>query len=112
VLVDAENIDLDEKLVKKENTIFILFLAKNSTKRCINDNRKYYFISDCIGKDASDFLLALYLGKLTILSKGRGINYFILTRDHFGQSLQSFVKNCKLACSNIELERLMVLHFT
>lgn len=105
VLLDVENIIFDKKI--KKNVLYLAFVAKNTNKRWIFDEKYdnlYIFVSESLGKDASDFLLTLYLGKLTVLMN-KNTKYIVFTKDHYGDLLTSFVDNCSLVCSNEELNQ-------
>lgn len=106
VLVDAENIDVDSKYLHNKDILFIIFVAKNTSKNWIFDaqeniNNCFVFISQCVGRDAADHLLTFYLGKLSIIAPKQ--KYYILTKDHYGEYLQYFCNNTKFICSCDEL---------
>jgi Double-stranded RNA binding motif len=105
LLVDGENSDFDIK--KLSNDILILiFASKNTSKKLIfqfqNDYANcYVFISECVGRDAADHLLTFYAGKLSILYNN--MQYYVLTKDHYGEFLEKFMNKCKYICSIDEI---------
>lgn len=105
LLVDGENSDFDIK--KLSNDILILiFASKNTTKKNIfqfqNDYINcYVFISECVGRDAADHLLTYYAGKLSMLYDD--MQYYVLTKDHYGEFLEKFMRKCKYICSIDEI---------
>lgn len=114
VMVDAENLDFDMKCIKDFNNVVVLFfVAKNTTKKIIFKYELEYkdchvIVSDSIAKDAADHLLSFTLGRLQEINKAFiDIIYFVYTRDHYGQLLEKFAKNCKFICSSDELFKII-----
>jgi hypothetical protein len=105
LLIDGENCDFDMNKLEK-NDLVIIFVAKNTTKNIVFKFQDKYdnvfvFISQCVGQDAADHLLTFTAGILSVIfSEGK---YWVLTKDHYGQSLEKFMKNCKFICSLDEL---------
>lgn len=107
LLLDGENCNIDMSKVKN-NMLVLIFAAKNTTKNNIftlqqNYDNCYVFLSQSVGKDAADHLLTFYAGKLSILLDGNNINYYILTKDHYGEFIEKFMPNCKFICDATEL---------
>lgn len=102
-LVDGDNCNIvNEKLFDDPNNFVIYFIAKNNTKPFPMTHQKTYenccvFISDTINRDAVDHLITLYLGKMTILIPDK--IFYVVTKDHFGECLEKFVKDCHLICN-------------
>lgn len=106
VLVDGENIDLDISKITNEMLILI-FIAKNSSKNIFFDLQQkydnyYVFISESVGRDAADHLLTFYAGKLSMIDATK--DYYVLTKDHYGEFLEKFMNNCKYICSLNEIK--------
>lgn len=105
ILVDGENCDFTMDKLKLDDLVLI-FVAKNTSKNIVfkyqeKYNNVYVFISDCVGQDAADHLLSFYAGILSVIfTEGK---YYVLTKDHYGQSLEKFMKNCKFICCLTEL---------
>jgi hypothetical protein len=104
ILVDGENCDFD--MNRLLNDLVLIFVAKNTTKNKVFEYQEQYdncfiFISDSVGQDAADHLLTFYAGILSIIN-GEG-NYYVLTKDHYGECLEKFMKNCKFICSLDEI---------
>lgn len=105
ILVDGENCDFEMDQLK-ETDLIIIFVAKNTTKNIVFKFQEKYknafvFISQCVGQDAADHLLTFTAGVLSVVNvEGK---YWVLTKDHYGQSLEKFMKNCKFICSLDEL---------
>jgi len=102
LLVDGENANVDYNYVGNDMCVLI-FVAKNTTKNIVFElqekyNNCYVFISECVGRDASDHMLSFYAGQLEILNKNLVLNYYVLTKDHYGEFLGKFMKNCKFIC--------------
>lgn len=107
LLIDGENCNIDFSKINN-NMLVLIFAAKNTTKNNIftlqqNHNNCYVFLSQSVGRDAADHLLTFYAGKLSILLKDNNINYYILTKDHYGEFLANFMPNCKFICDDSEL---------
>lgn len=108
LLVDGENCDFD--ITKLPNdTLVLIFASKNTSKKNIfqfqNDYENcYIFISQCVGRDAADHLLTYYAGKLSILYEN--MQYYILTKDHYGEFLEKFMNKCKFICSISEIGKI------
>jgi len=109
LLVDGENYNLDMNDMNKiKNTMLVLiFAAKNTTKNNIfilqeNYNNCYVFLSQSVGKDAADHLLTFTAGQLSILLNG--LQYYVLTKDHFGEFVGVLMNNCKFICNFNELD--------
>lgn len=102
-LIDGDNCHVtDETIFADPKKLFIYFVAKNTTKIILMKHQEQYencciFISNSIGQDAVDHLLSFTLGQMTMA--WRHLDYFVVTRDHFGECLQAFVPNCKLLCT-------------
>jgi len=111
LLVDGENCDININNTMEEEFEFLIliFVAKNTSKNQVFELQMdykncYVFISECVGKDAADFLLTFNAGILHSLNKNNtGAKYFILTKDHYGEFLEKFMNNCKFICSLDEL---------
>ena len=106
VLIDGENQDVDMKYLSDKQTLFMIFVAKNTSKNLVfmaqeMHNNCCVFISECVGKDAADHMLTFYLGKLSILAPNK--NYYVLTKDHYGEYLPHFCPNTKFICSIEEI---------
>lgn len=102
ILLDTDNISLNhEQMETTYSTQILAFTAKNTTKTNIFDLERLFpfvhvFISDRVGRDAADFLLAFYAGKLSMLDLDKDI--YILTRDHYGEHLETFLDRGKFVC--------------
>ncbi len=100
IMIDGDNLDLDLKVFDK-NFLFLIFVAKNNTRiktfdKIENNNSNVYIImSESIDRDASDFYLTFYLGRIYEPYK----NFYIVTKDHFGQVLKSIGPNVKHECN-------------
>jgi hypothetical protein len=101
-LIDGDNCHItDETIFADRKKLFIYFVAKNTTRPIPSRHQTQYencclFISNSIGHDAVDHLLSFTLGQ--ICSSWHNMEYFIVTRDHFGECLQTFAPRCKLLC--------------
>lgn len=107
LLVDGENCDFDIKKLPA-NTLVIIFAAKNTTKKKIFEYQEnyldcYVFLSECVGKDAADHLLTFTAGQLSVMHGSK--QFYVLTRDHYGEYLGKFMKNCKFICSINEMNQ-------
>lgn len=107
LLVDGENADINISIFD-ETLIVLIFVAKNTTKNVVFEMQAkyknyYVFISESVGKDAADHLLTFYAGMLEIINKDKLIHYYVLTKDHYGEFLEKFMKNCKFICSTDEM---------
>lgn len=110
LLVDGENTDFNPNplLQGLSSTILILiFAAKNTTKNKIFEHQEryedcYVFLSSCVGKDAADHLLTFYCGMLNVIIKDP-VQYYVFTKDHYGEYMQVFMRNCKFICSLDEI---------
>ena len=106
LLVDSENCDFDiEKLSR--DILILIFVSKNTSKKNIfqfqtDYENCYVFISDSVGRDSADHLLTFYAGKLSILYGD--LQYYVLTKDHYGECLEKFMNKCKFICSIDEIE--------
>lgn len=105
ILVDGENCDFEIHKIDKRDMVLI-FVAKNTTKNIVFEYQEkyencYVFISESVGKDAADHLLTFYAGILSVIN--RYGNYYVLTKDHYGEFLEKFMKNCKFICSLDEI---------
>ncbi|ARF09607.1 double-stranded RNA binding motif-containing protein [Indivirus ILV1] len=105
ILVDGENCDFEIKKLNSKDLICI-FVAKNTSKNIVFEHQEEYenchvFISECVGKDAADHLLTFYAGILSVIHPDG--KYIILTKDHYGEFLEKFMRNCKFICSLDEL---------
>lgn len=106
LLVDSENCDFDIKKLPSD-ILILIFVSKNTSKKIIfqfqNDYENcYVFISDSVGRDSADHLLTFYAGKLSILYGN--LQYYVLTKDHYGECLEKFMSKCKFICSIDEIE--------
>ena len=119
-LIDGDNCNVtNESLFANEKALFIYFIAKNNTKPFPFAHQAQHrnccvFIADTVARDAVDHMISFFLGQMTILwapnAVGRAsghhrvpttthvIQYFVVTRDHFGECLEKFAPNCHLAC--------------
>lgn len=105
ILVDGENCDINMEKIKND-TLVLIFAAKNTTKNIIFQhqlkyNNCYVFLSECVGKDAADHYLTFIAGQLSVM--GLNVNYYVLTKDHYGEFLEKFLTNCKFICSLDEI---------
>lgn len=103
-LIDGENCDFNIDHINKD--LILIFVAKNTTKNIVFElqekyNNVFVFISDSVGKDAADHLLTFYAGILSVTNSDS--QYYVLTKDHYGEFLEKFMKNCKYICSLDEL---------
>lgn len=106
ILVDADNCDVNLDASQYPKTLFIFFCAKNTTKRvCFQLQERYencyVFISQSVGRDATDHLLTFTAGIIACanrITKRNPVQY-ILTKDHFGEYLERFTPNTKFICS-------------
>lgn len=105
VFVDVENceIALDQEY---ENILFLFFCAKNTTRKtCFGYQNKYkncfVFVSQSVAKDAADHLLTFNAGIVECLNKmnKHKPQYYIITKDHYGECLEKFMDNCHFVCS-------------
>lgn len=102
-LIDGDNCQVSNlNIFNQKSNFFIYFIAKNNTKVVPFIHQKDYInccvmISESIGRDAVDHLLTFYLGQLTLLWADR--DYYVVTRDHFGECLTKIAPNCQLVCS-------------
>ena len=105
ILIDGENCDFSmDKL--EEDTLVLIFAAKNTTKNIIFQHQVkydncYIFLSECVGKDAADHYLTFFAGKLSMMNLNS--NFYVLTRDHYGEFIGKFLENCKFICSLDEI---------
>ena len=105
VLVDGENCDFEMDKFEK-TTLVCIFVAKNTSKNIVFVYQEkyencYVFVSDSVGRDAADHLLTFSAGILSIINPAS--LYYILTKDHYGEFLEKFMKNCKFICSTEEI---------
>jgi hypothetical protein len=102
-LIDGDNCMVtNDETFDDTDSLFIYFVAKNSTKRSVFSHQEKFsnccvFISDSTNRDATDHLLTFYLGKMSVLWNNK--NYYIVTKDHFGECLEKFMENCHFICS-------------
>jgi hypothetical protein len=102
-LIDGDNCHVThEEMFMEIHSLFIYFVAKNNSHRYPFAHQEKYanccvFISDSIGRDATDHLLTFYLGKMSILW-ATNKTYYIVTLDHFGECLEKFMQNCHFIC--------------
>lgn len=101
LLVDGENCDVDIKRINND-VLVLMFVSKNTTKKLVfklqqSYNNCFVFVSERTGRDASDHLLTFYAGKLSVLHDSK--QYYVLTKDHYGEFLEAFMNNCKFICS-------------
>lgn len=104
ILVDGENCNVNQI----DDANVLIFVAKNTTKNIVFElqskyDNYYVFISDSVGKDAADHLLTFYAGQLHVLNKNPDAQYFVLTKDHYGEFLEKFMYNCKFICTTDDL---------
>lgn len=104
LLMDGDNVDISEI---EDNILILIFVAKNTTRHKVfklqNNENIYVFISDSVGKDAADHLLTFNAGILHHLLFDKDMNYYVFTKDHFGELLEKFMPNCKYICSINEI---------
>lgn len=105
LLVDGENCDFSMDLLNSDDLV-LMFVAKNTTKNIVFKYQELYdncfvFISQSVIQDAADHLLTFYAGILSIINKDG--NYYVLTKDHYGECLEKFMENCKFICSLDEI---------
>jgi len=101
LLVDGENCDVNINKIGKD-ILILIFVSKNTTKKLVfqlqnEEDNCYVFISERVGPDAADHLLTFYAGKLSVLYPDK--SYYIFTKDHYGEYLETFMDNCKFICS-------------
>lgn len=102
-LIDGDNCHvINENVFQHSTCLYIYFVAQNTTKpQPLTHQQKYanccVFISESIGRDAVDHLLTFSLGQMSIIWSNKV--YYVVTRDHFGECLKTFMKNCHLICS-------------
>lgn len=102
-LIDGDNCHVtNENIFHDISCLYIYFVAQNTTKpQPLIHQQKYVnccvFISRSIGRDAVDHLLTFSLGQMSIIWSNKV--YYIVTRDHFGECLQTFMNSCHLICS-------------
>jgi hypothetical protein len=106
ILVDGENCDINSSNEDKisNSTLVLIFVSKNTIKKCVfqlQDKYENYFvfISESVGRDAADHLLTFYAGKLSVMYEKLNIDYYIFTKDHYGEFIEKFMENCKFICS-------------
>lgn len=105
ILIDGENVDILENNFK-ETDLILIFVAKNATKNNVFKlqtqlDNCFVIISDSIARDAADTLLIFTAGRLAVKLSDR--QFVIITKDHFGESLQKCLDNCKHICSTQDL---------
>jgi hypothetical protein len=112
-LIDGDNCNVENEHVFKNKTcLFIYFIAKNNTKPFPFAHQEQYdnccvFVADTVARDAVDHMISFFLGQMVILwstslaslSRPQDRQYFIVTRDHFGECLEKMAPNCHLVCS-------------
>jgi hypothetical protein len=102
-LIDGDNCHVtDEKLFDVSDSLYMYIIARNNTHpQPLLHQQKYsnccVFVSETISRDAVDHLLTFFLGQLSITQPDK--HYYVVTKDHFGECLESFMSNCKLVCS-------------
>ena len=106
LLVDSENCDLEISKISNDMLV-LMFVSKNTTKKVVFQLQNkyencYVFISESVGRDAADHLLTFYAGKLSVLHNE--IQYYVLTKDHYGEFLEKFMSKCKFICSVVEIK--------
>ncbi|QKF94329.1 double-stranded RNA-binding domain-containing protein [Fadolivirus algeromassiliense] len=107
LFIDGENCDFDiEKL--DTDTLLLIFVAKNTTRKKVFEYQEkydncYVFISESVGRDAADHFLTFTAGKLSALSIYEK-QFYVLTKDHYGEYLEKFMNNCKFICSIDEIK--------
>lgn len=114
IFVDGDNINIDTKIIKKtsNNTLYLFFIAKNSTKLqqlknisiTLTTNNFFTYITQTISKDSTDHLLSFYVS--LYINKYPNKKYIIFTKDHFGEAVASFI-NAAHICTYEELENLL-----
>lgn len=105
LLVDSENCDLEINKISNDMLV-LMFVSKNTTKKVVFQLQNkyencYVFISESVGRDAADHLLTFYAGKLSILYDE--MQYYVLTKDHYGEFLEKFMSRCRFICSLDEI---------
>lgn len=110
VLVDGENYNFKLFFPGKFQTyeeaplaseIYLIFVARNTTKNIVfelQDKYKnvYVFISQMVGKDAADYMLTFYAGKLTMDTRiTQDVNFYLLTKDHYGAYVETLMPDCE-----------------
>lgn len=99
LFVDIDNYNIDIKSIRDSpDKFFLLFGGKINRKKLIPfgslPNVKI-FICDSLIRDAADHLLTLYVGRVYQVKLQRkelaNINFYILTKDHFGEATARFV---------------------
>ncbi len=102
--VDVDNYNIDTKSIRdSEDKFFLLFGGKTNRRKLISfsglPNAKI-FICDSLIKDGTDHLMTFYLGRVYQVKLQRkeleSINFYILTRDHFGEAIARFVNGVHL----------------
>jgi len=103
ILIDGDNVDPPNiEYQKFDDTIFIIFLAKNSTRlsrSCTieTQNSNCYIIkTKSIAADVTDHLITYHLGMLQTVHENK--KYVIVTKDHFGEVVTSFDSNIDHQC--------------
>lgn len=104
MLIDIENVEFTLDPIKYSNTIFIIFLSKNSSKRIKATMLDKYdnciiMISNSVVKDSADHYLTFTAGQLSIILKDITIDYYVFTKDHYGSCLEEFIPRMKFICS-------------
>jgi len=106
ILIDADNCDVDINADNYSTILFLFFCAKNTTKKlCFKLQHKYdncyVFISESVGRDATDHLLTFVAGIIDCTNRISKINpiHYVLTKDHFGEYLEKFMTNTSFICS-------------
>lgn len=102
-LIDGDNYHVtNESVFQRTDSLYIYIVAKNNTKpQPIIQQQKYnnccIFISESVNRDAVDHLITFNLGKMSVMWKNK--EYYIVTRDHFGECLEKFMQSCHFICS-------------
>jgi hypothetical protein len=103
ILIDGDNVDMPNVDISKyKNTIFLFFVAKNSSKLQkysnteLNFENSYIIITKSISADVTDHLITYNLGQLKTLYLNK--KYIVVTKDHFGEVLTSFDTDIQHHC--------------
>jgi hypothetical protein len=102
-LIDGDNCHVtNNRHFDDMSSLFIYFIAKNNTHPYPFQHQAQHpnccvFVSDSIGRDATDHMLTFYLGQMSVMWCGK--TYFIVTKDHFAECLEKIMCDCQVLCS-------------
>lgn len=102
-LIDGDNYHItNESVFQRIDSLYIYIVAKNNTKPQPTLQQQKYnncciFISESVSRDAVDHLITFNLGKMSVIWENK--EYYIVTRDHFGECLEKFMPSCHFICS-------------